>query len=85
VVPAPAHLDPKQQWPHWQELLDIPKPEAQRLRTTHRSDGDASSTMVRAAARDSTTLGTAIEVAQGQRVSGTREFIPWPEADRPKA
>jgi hypothetical protein len=85
LVAAPADVDPMQRWPHWREMLDVPKPEAKRLRITERSDVDGStSTSTVGAAGDGNTLGTAIEIAQGRRVGGTRRFIPWPEADRPK-
>lgn len=84
VVPAPDDVDPTQRWPHWQELLDGPKPEAERLRIAHRSDDDAAATSAGATAGDGPTLGEAIEVAQGQRDAGAERFIPWPEADRHK-
>ncbi len=73
-----------QQWPHWRDLLDGPRPEGQRLRAAYAADANAPSETARATAQS----GALSQAMRGAREGGTersRPFVPWPPSDRPAA
>lgn len=72
-----------QMWPHWRELLDGPRPEADRFRSSPVADSSGADGA--AQGRGGQTLNEAIRRARLTRAAQSRSFIAWPASDRPSA
>jgi hypothetical protein len=71
-------------WPHWRELLDGPRPEADRLRSLRAADPTGGA-VESAESRGGQTLNEAIRQARLTRAARSRSFIAWPASDRAPA
>ena len=81
-APPPVIADAAQQWPHWRELLDVAKPQGDRLRAAYVVDIEAAPGSAVASAQRNTPLSQAMSGRGTQPADPARRFIPWPEADR---
>ena len=84
AVPVRPANGRTQQWPHWRDLLDGPRPEGERLRAAYAPDANMPSETDQASGQ----RGALSQAIRGAREGGTgrsRQFIPWPTSDRPAA
>ncbi len=77
-----------ERWAHWSDLLDVPKPAADRLRATYALDREQEAAAdVEAAsngnANGNTSLGQRMKVVREDDPDVASRSVPWPENDRP--
>ncbi len=81
VIPIPGQTEP---WAHWGDLLDVPKPAADRLRAAYSHDHAAATPNNDVSARHSSAaLTQAMKSADLNDPDRARTFVPWPASDRP--
>ena len=81
VIPIPGQTEP---WAHWGDLLDVPKPAADRLRAAYSRDHAAATTMEDVSgSHSSAALSEAMKSAHLNDPDRARTFVPWPANDRP--
>ncbi len=86
-IPIPGQTE---RWAHWSDLLDVPKPTADRLRTTyaldreHEAAADAhTASNGKGNGNGNGTLGQRMKVARENDPDVASGSVPWPENDRP--
>ena len=82
--PPPEVPGQSETWPHWRELLDGPRPEADRLRSSPAADASGGAAEA-APGQGGRALNEAIRQARRTQAAQARSFIPWPASDRPAA
>jgi hypothetical protein len=81
--PTPPPQDEAETWPHWRDLLDGPKPQADRLR----EHTEESALGERLSGNDPISLGGGASplgeaIRRLRNGSSSRGFVPWPTSDR---
>ncbi len=81
VIPIPGQTE---RWAHWGDLLDVPKPAADRLRAAYSRDHATATTMEDVTGgHSSAALTEAMKSAHLNDPDRARTFVPWPANDRP--
>lgn len=80
-IPIPGQTE---RWAHWSDLLDVPRPAADRLRASYALDHATQAARDGGAASNgSASLSQRLKVVRVDEPDGAGGLAPWPENDRP--